>query len=723
MFKKILLLLLLLYSFLCGYAAPTDSIISIYKADQLTSIGTKIFFYEDSTGKLTIDSILAEKYQKQFLRCQLESPNFELMDNFIWVKFTITNYSGKPLLLELANSTLNLIEFYQEDDSLNKYKKTLTGAIFHFKTRIYNTNFFLLELSHSQKNETATYYMKVFSNTNLDMPMHIGSEKAFLEKNHKVDFFYGIYFGIILVLLLYNLFIYISVREKSYLFYVFYILFVGLSNAAYKGFFFEYILPSFGWANHFLHVMFTIPAIFTTIMFSSVFLETQKYTPKLHKFTYLLYFLLSLNFYMYFNKARGIALPVTEILAVISMLFYFSLSIYLFLKNNRTVKFYFIAWFFFLVGMVIYLLKLNGVLEINQFTANAMMIGSALEGIFFSFALADKINQLKYEKVLAQEINIRLVSEQNQILEKKVVERTHKLNETNQEILAQNEEITQQQEELTTINDNLQITVRKLHETTNNLNASIRYAQHIQQLVLPKNSEISKYFGDFFVIYLPRDIVSGDFYWFTQLDESRAIFALADCTGHGVPAAFMSMISYTLLNEIINDHKTYDPKVILRMLNTGVQSILKQKETENEDGMDISLVLFNKKTKLPNHINIIFSGAKSSIYIQTQEEIKKVSGIKYSIGGYSQERCPVFVSESMDLPADTNIYFSTDGLFDQNDVLRKKFGSSLFREMLYLSKDLPMDEQKQKLLNALKFHQNNEMQRDDISVVGLKCNF
>ena len=122
------------------------------------------------------------------------------------------------------------------------------------------------------------------------------------------------------------------------------------------------------------------------------------------------------------------------------------------------------------------------------------------------------------------------------------------------------------------------------------INSSIQYAQNIQQAILPLENNIGKYF-DHFIIYKPKDIVSGDFYWYTEL-ENRVYLASVDCTGHGVPGAFMSMIGSRLLNEIVIEKEITDPAKILALLNSKIIEALRQNETENADGMDVCLICF-----------------------------------------------------------------------------------------------------------------------------------
>jgi hypothetical protein len=388
-----------------------------------------------------------------------------------------------------------------------------------------------------------------------------------------------------------------------------------------------------------------------------------------------------------------------------------------------------------------------GLLPANVFTLQAMQFGSAAEMLLLSFALADKINSLKAEKDQAKLDLLEIVQQQNVILEQKVHQRTQELAENNAILETQNEEIRQQHEELMMINESLEEqrettqrqkeiignTLSKLQDTTQRLNASIDYAKRIQQVILPDNQLINSFFSSHFTIYKPKDVVSGDFYWFTFLAENKALFALADCTGHGVSGAFMTMVCNALLYETVEIAKIEKPAEILKNLHIRIQKILRQHEGKNSDGLDISLCWFEKQNDQSMHVN--FSGINSYIYyvktdvekqesngssnntIPNTELIKLASGRGYIGGNRSHEIN--FITHSFILAKGQMLYFSTDGYTDQNDLQRNRLGLQTLNKTLSEIYHLPIENQKDVLLSVLENHQKDEIQRDDISVVGI----
>ena len=292
-----------------------------------------------------------------------------------------------------------------------------------------------------------------------------------------------------------------------------------------------------------------------------------------------------------------------------------------------------------------------------------------------------------------------------------------KLKEYESEILQKNEEINTQKEELEQKSQLLQ-------EHNENMRASIRYAKTIQNAILPFKENIDKVL-ETFILYQPKDIVSGDFYWFshyckTKTTNAFSFFAVVDCTGHGVPGAFMSMIGSRLLNEIVNERRTFNTANILSSLQTGIQKALKQDQTENHDGMDVCLC---KIEELENSkFEISFTGAKRSLFYLKKNEatINELKADRISIGGINYTTKKSFTVQKVTLDKNDIIYLSTDGYGDQNNLERKRIGNKAFTNILSNIYEFDMEQQKKLLEEFLKDWMNTAEQRDDITVVGIK---
>ncbi len=265
----------------------------------------------------------------------------------------------------------------------------------------------------------------------------------------------------------------------------------------------------------------------------------------------------------------------------------------------------------------------------------------------------------------------------------------------------------------------LEMKNHELEKHQEEINSGLRYAKTIQNAILPASGNMRSE-NDFFIIYLPKDIVSGDFYWFSAKENSPYIFyAVVDCTGHGVPGAFMSMIGARLLNHIVTEKEINLPSEILEQMNISVKLALKQKLSGNKDGMDLSLIRLEKTND--NKTKIVFSGAKQSLFIysKTKKTITKIRGDIKTIGGYFDDDIP-FTNKKITCEKDDVIYLLSDGIIDQNSSEGKKIGTAGFQKILTEIGELPLNTQKEKIIEILNSHKKGTNQRDDITILGIK---
>ncbi len=281
-------------------------------------------------------------------------------------------------------------------------------------------------------------------------------------------------------------------------------------------------------------------------------------------------------------------------------------------------------------------------------------------------------------------IRTRAILKEKRILEQKVIQRT--------ELLAQkNKDITD----------------------------SILYAKRIQDAILPLKNEVQKDIPEFFILFKPRDIVSGDFYWFYK-KSGKVIIAAVDCTGHGVPGALMSMIGNELLKQIVSVNGVTEPGIILSMLNSSIRTALKQDQSDAQtrDGMDVAICLYD-----PTSGDLQFAGANRPLYILKKEhaDITVINGDKFSIGGIQKETNLTFVTNSAKLEKGDSFYIFTDGYMDQfggdND---KKFLARRFRATLTSMRSKGMKDQEMHLAQTIQEWQKDKEQVDDILVIGIK---
>jgi serine phosphatase RsbU (regulator of sigma subunit)/Flp pilus assembly protein TadD len=285
----------------------------------------------------------------------------------------------------------------------------------------------------------------------------------------------------------------------------------------------------------------------------------------------------------------------------------------------------------------------------------------------------------------------------------------------NEEIRQQREEIETQAERLKSINSDV-IRKNELIETKNkNITDSINYAKRIQTALLPFNYRIEKQLEDFFIYYKPKDIVSGDFYWFTE-SKDKVIVAVADCTGHGIPGAFMSFIGHDMLNHIVNFKGVTQPAEILKQLKLSVIHILRQEQSDNRDGMDISICVWDKKSN-----KVKFSGANHSLVYIQNKQLHQINGNKTTVGMDEKLNLKDFDTHEINLVGDTCFYLFSDGYVDQFGGKKdKKFMIRNFRELLSTVHMKKMETQGFIIKETIEEWMDGSEQVDDMLVWGFR---
>ena len=262
-----------------------------------------------------------------------------------------------------------------------------------------------------------------------------------------------------------------------------------------------------------------------------------------------------------------------------------------------------------------------------------------------------------------------------------------------------------------------------IEQKNKDITDSISYARKIQHAILPENALIQKHIPNSFVLYMTKDIVSGDFYWFEHIDD-YSIIAAIDCTGHGVPGAFMSLIGYNLLNKIVNEQKITNPKDILFELNNGVLETLYKNESESKDGMDIAICKINHKTN-----TLEFSGAMRPLWIVSKSEkddeqvLTEIKADKIPIGTKQQDRTETiaYTTHTINLNKGDSFYIFTDGYADQfGGAKEKKYSTGKLKELILKNSKFDFKTQGNNIKDEHIAWKNIHEQVDDILIIGFK---
>lgn len=274
-------------------------------------------------------------------------------------------------------------------------------------------------------------------------------------------------------------------------------------------------------------------------------------------------------------------------------------------------------------------------------------------------------------------------------------------------------------EEIQVQNQIIQKSTNQLQEAYEQIKSSVEYAKRIQSALLGNPEQIKSFFPHAFIFFQPKDIVSGDFYWFSENKEKdMVLLVVADCTGHGIPGAFMTVMGTNFLDEIVNEQKIDDPAQILHRLDFKITTALYQVGENHEihDGMDLVLLCYDKQKQ-----EIHFSGAKNPLYLIRDGAIQQFEGNKLPIGSHQYNQVKNFQTQVLPIAKGDAIYLSSDGFQDQfGGEKNRKYMKKRFREFLLQISCYSIEEQKIKLDQELANWKGKQEQTDDIIIAGLK---
>ncbi len=400
-------------------------------------IGNSVSIFQDTSSALKLEQI--KNNSALFKTATTKVPNFGISHYSNWIKFTTHNNTDRPeIILSLSNPIIDRVTLYVvRANGIDTFTSNNFSPV---SRREFNHQFYIWTIP-LKADETITCYLNLQSNQQILAPIRVSTAERNLSLISNADTQTGIYLGIMMVMLLYNLFIYFSVRDRDYIIYCHYIFWVALTQATLLGFSFRYLWGSNAWmAQHMMTLCGAMSGV-ATILFAQSFLKTRTFTPRLQVVlngAIVLYIgaivLLVLDYQLF-------AYQLVNLIAVAGSLLVMSVAWIIYRKKYKPAQYFLIGWSAFFISVIVFVFKDYDILPYNSFTIHSIEIGSAVEAIFLSFALAGKINILKKEKELSQaealtiaKENERIIREQNVILEARVNERTVELSKSNSEL-------------------------------------------------------------------------------------------------------------------------------------------------------------------------------------------------------------------------------------------------------------------------------------------------
>ena len=676
-------ILLYFLCFIAFYATKAQSPIHLdasFTQKDITTYGT---VFEDTTRALDIQQV-RELYAEDFIKMNRTPYFFPYGAGIFWCKFTLHNTTDEyhEYNIQFKHPPVHSVEMYL--DSSNAVQ-AVGGYAYAEEEKKMRLPGFAATFSIAPQ-QTRDVYLKAFHDEcSILYSVHLYSNTEFVNYLQQNNLYMNMYYGLMVTLTLLSLVMAVSLRDAIVWFYALSMIGRVCMPLTLDGY--MYVFLPVEYSNDFRIITFLF--YFTTIttgLFIRLFLDVNKHQSILDKvlitgivvatFVNVPLLFEGQSWVLWVAKINDIFIPLlvtVMLIIVIRSLKY----------DKRKTSFYLVGYFLFAFSGAA---EAYGNLDIHlvpvAYKEFAFKIMSALEAIIVAFIVVEDFLKKKKNKEKAL---VELETEQ-----KIANEYVQKLEGKNLEILR--------------INQNLD----KLNMR---LVSSINYAQRIQNVILPTEQELKNAFHDIFVLLLPKDIVSGDFYFFRQKDNYK-LLACVDCTGHGVPGAFMSVLSFNLLYSASEYHS--ESASILNMVKGEISRIFRADKTYRNDGMDIAMCGIDDSSELVHYAGVYIP----LLYVE-DEEVLEIKPKKNQIGGRMYKDVAIesqVIANKKDMP----FYMFSDGYPDLFSDNKKpiKMGRKRIKALLFGIKDMPMEDQKELIHDAIIKWKGNQAQIDDILVIG-----
>jgi len=688
------------------------------------NISKNLGVWKDTTnGKITIEDIV-DNPQLTFSNNTINFKNMEV-GAYYWLRLKLVGNGVRDELIALqigsVFETWSEITFYQPvEDEAFRVERSGTDMDPENKPVKQWRNYFNIDVP--AKSEIIVY-IRIHSNAQRFHPKFIYSyiqdTASVSQGSEEFTYAQGIFQGILWVMAFYNLLLFFIIRDKLYLYYVLMIIGIQLNVFYY----YRYVYFLFPTSQLLIRSCIVISHLFMIgggLLFLKSFLNVKELLPKWNKIINVINYILVIAVIVYVAhnlisstptwenqlSLSKYALIVILAIALIASILAFVIGILVLRKGYLAARYYLIATSGLLLGAFFYALSyllINGMgIKVNPDIFTYLFQGGVvIQLVFYALGIGYQVNRLEREKSDALAENLELQKETTTLLEKKVKQRTV--------------EIEQQKEEIEAINSTLMEQKGLMEKRNHDITSSINYARRIQDAVLPDLRSFKRSVPNCFVLYKPRDIVSGDFYWFAQ-KENQIVLAAADCTGHGVPGAFMSILGDSYLNQIVNLQGITKADSILSRLHGQIRRALRQSSTENKDGMDISICVIDLEQK-----HVTFAGAKRPLLYIQNATIFEIKGDKHSVGGFHTNAENSYTSHQVNFDKPTSFYIFSDGYVDQfGGKHNRKFMTKNFKSLLLEIHKEPMVKQRQLLAQHFEDWKGKNKQIDDVIVVGFQ---
>ncbi len=679
---------------ICGLSALTTFAQKAVKLDlqnpnKIELTDNNFWFWETKSSKEN-DLNAAINAQSSFQNLPNLYPNFGFVTYDVWFRFVVTNQSNDTIqtLLSVSNPNMDEIDLYQKSTTANwKNIAQLGDNRPYDNKKIANRNFIMpIDLL---PNATDTFLLRTNNGGEQFhfMPALV-TNQFFLEDDADTQLYFGIYFGIIAFIIIFNLFSYFALKDKNALWYASYVFSFGMLNISLLG-----IGSYYFWSGNYMvdrtNPFFASTSLLFLLYFCMGYLKTKINLPKTHKlFRFFLFFAYVFSICSLIPGEIFYQISVVGINGVTLILNILIIPIaYVAIREKiQEAKLFLIAFTMLAITVFGFILKNFGLAPSNFITDFGMQIGSSLEAILLSIGIVLKYKTTRETALKSLKDLNDLTEQANVILEQKVTERTQEVESQKSMLEFKNGEIL----------------------------SSITYAKRIQDSLLPSKSTFLNALPNSSLWYAPKDIVAGDFYWVQQIEinnQKWTFFAVGDCTGHGVPGAMMSVLCFNALESGLKELTEPNPGLLLEKAAIYLNKNLQNENQDLADGMDISVACIDFETK-----QLFWAGANNPLWILRNDEIIQYTATKRPVGK-TDIKTP-FESHAIEVQSRDSLLLFSDGYVDQfGGEQNKKFKRNNFIQLIQTYAKLSIHDLMNEIKKAHFNWKGNEEQVDDICVM------
>ncbi|GAB5419049.1 MAG: hypothetical protein Crog2KO_31490 [Crocinitomicaceae bacterium] len=708
MLIRVVILLLLGVTFgVNNTVQAQDTIIIDSSGGNLNRSIADAFTLYSSDNHLSYSEFISEK-QKGNLDVQelkLSVENIDFTTRYYYIHFVLENKTKttKRLYLETARPITNLVQLIHYDESSNQIlKQRKSGDNIPFKEKDVLSTRSILNLS-VDAHSSATYLLVLGSDGEvISLPMILWEKPYFEISERQTQFYSGIFYGIFIFVIIIYFTFFILLKDRLFLLYILYVAFSGLLQFALDGYVHQFFFTNGGYFTDHSIILIAGNTVFFALSYAMKYLQLEGRKKQISQ-VFLALVAVTTLISLIPGPIYAFCYPLINIFSLVSLAYLLVLAMIVRRKRNDISAFFLIGLFSLFMGAIVFILGNVGVIDAPLITQNSLKVGALAEIICLFILMAGKYKSLQEEKEAAQRQLFIELEEKNRLTEKANVRLELEVQERTKEIQRKSNELA---------------------EKNRDLMDSINYAERIQSALLPPPQKIKTWLTDFFIYFQPKDVLSGDFYWIEEVQTTEEVpqdlllYATADCTGHGVPGAFVSVVCNNLLKLSKIQSEINSPGEALDFVNREINTVLNPafQEQEIRDGMDIALCAINFNT-----MKLYYAGAKIPLYLLRDGEIIVYKGDRHAIGNDTKKADFRFNTETIELQSGDRLYTFSDGIPDQfGGPDDKKFLTKRLKALLLEHANLSMQDQKEKVTLAMEEWMQGKVQIDDMLLIGVQ---